>query len=140
MRGRTGRWFWNEIGSNLRISSRSDGWAASDVATLRAISRSDTTRILLPERLQHLLEGLFQHVAPVRIMKQRLNEVAGLLRADVRRQRRHFRIGDELDHARSVGGQRLLPGRADALGAIDPNSFQPDRLGVSSARKSGNIL
>ena len=43
-------------------------------------------------------------------------------RADVRRQRRHLRVGHHLEQHRPVGGQRLVPGGADLRRVVDADA------------------
>ena len=59
-------------------------------------------------------------------LEDRSRQFLGLLEADVGWQRRHLRVGDELDQRRAASGQRLIPRLPDLLRTLDPGSMQPE--------------
>src|SRR5919201_602725 len=59
-------------------------------------------------------------------------ELLRLLERDVRRERRHGRVGDRLQHDRSVRGERLVPRAADLVRVIHPDAPEADQLRVAS--------
>ena len=71
---------------------------------------------------------------------QSLGERLGLLKSDVRRQRRHLRIGLELDDNRAISGERLLPGRTDPIGIVNKDALNPNQLGKFVVGHVGNSL
>ena len=73
-------------------------------------------------------------------VRQRGRQRLGLLERDVRRQRRHLRVGDRLQHHRPVGGERLLPGAGELLGVVDADAAQADQLGVAGVGEVGQLL
>src|SRR5215212_12185318 len=63
------------------------------------------------ELLELALERLLDNPRRVRVaLEQGLGHLLGLIEADVRRQRRHFGVGDGLVEDRAVRRERLIPG------------------------------
>ena len=45
-----------------------------------------------------------------------------------------FGIGLDLEHHRTIGRQRFVPGGADTLGVVDEDALEPDQLGEAGDR------
>ena len=74
--------------------------------------KSFLVRASRQDRRQHLAGGADDNAAFLGVaLPQGRGEGLGLLQSDMRRQRRHFRVGLELDNDRPVGRQRFFPGR-----------------------------
>jgi hypothetical protein len=69
--------------------------------------------------------GVTEEAAGVRIaLVHGLHHRFGLFAGYVRRQWRNVGVDDSVEHARAVGGEGLLPGRPDILGAVDADASQ----------------
>src|SRR5205823_4660554 len=102
--------------------------ARSSVSGVSTRSATAATACLASrlERVEHLPDRLSDHPAARGISVQnRLREVLGLLEGDVRRQRRHLRIRDRLEHRRPVGGKHLVPRVRHLVGIVDPHALEP---------------
>src|SRR5688500_3847029 len=100
-----------------------------DFPTRAGTSATTSSRAPLPPPRQELLELVLErpldHPAPPRIaLGHREGELLRLLEGDVRRQRRHLRVGEDVDDARPVGGERLVPRRAELLRRLDTQPLE----------------
>ena len=129
------------------LRARRSGSCTPDARTLRPSRGLDVRRALSThrpgrDRVEHLPERAGGSSRPrVRVARERgLGEVLRLLERDVRRQRRHLRVDDRLEHGRAVGGERLVPGVAELVRVVDADPVQADQLGVLGVREVGDRL
>src|SRR5919201_5385019 len=105
----------SDSGSSVGIvrASTSSCSTATPVATATSLPTGQELEDLLLERLRDHAPGLGVALA------QRGDERPCLVGPDVRRQRRHVRVADSVDHERPVGRERLPPRVGDLLGLLD---------------------
>src|SRR3954471_13878424 len=83
-----------------------------------------------PGLLHLLLDALLDEAGGVLVTVQdRRRRRLHLLPRGVRRDRRHVGVAADVEARRPVGGQRGVPGGADALGLLHVDPLQPDRPG-----------
>ncbi len=88
-------------------------------------------------RPQHLPGRIGQDAALAAVaFDQRLGKGFGLGEADMRRQRRHFGVGFNLQLYRTVARQSLLPGAAEAFRIVDIDALEADEQGRSSGSEA----
>src|SRR3546814_16103498 len=84
------------------------------------------------ERREQLLGTLLDDAAFIWIaLAQRTHQRLGLFPGDMRRQRRHIGVGDELDDDRAIGCQRQIPGRADVIRLVDADALEAEHLAIA---------
>src|SRR5205823_2278722 len=109
--------------------------------------RCATRRPLLPPR-QRLLElrelaaqRLLHHADTLRIpLDHRLRHLLGLHPRDVRRQRRHLRVGLDFEYARPARGERLLPCVAHLVTVLAVDPAEAEQLRVLRVRDARDPL
>src|SRR5579875_329118 len=105
-----------------------------------SVEPSPSCRSASDELLELALERLLDDPAGVRVARQGHRELLGLLELDVRRQRRHLRVGDRLVDDEALGGERLIPRGADLVGMLDPDPLRPDDLRIAGEVEVGKHL
>jgi hypothetical protein len=73
-------------------------------------------------------------------MQQCVGKLARLLKSDVRRQWRHIRIRDCVDHTRPLGRQGFVPDSRKIFCAIDANALKTKGFCLRSVRKIRQVL
>src|SRR5690349_15091005 len=119
----------SDSGASVGISNAATRTAPTAIASLiRAFMPClPFTRHPVPP----LLRGGGYHAQRIRIALDERGQVRlRLLEADVRRKRRHVRIGHHLEHGRALGGERPLPGGPDVFGPIDADAAEADQARV----------
>src|SRR5690349_6754242 len=95
--------------ASIRMRARGGPGIAGSV--LAGTSRAPAGELLVV--LGHLLaEPVYGKTGPLRVVQLRLEGLFGLLFHDVRRERRNFGVGLELEDHRPVAGQGRVPRRA----------------------------
>src|SRR3546814_15549122 len=93
------------------------------------------------ERREQLLGTLLDDAAFIWIaLAQRTHQRLGLFPGDMRRQRRHIGVGDELDDDRAIGCQRQIPGRADVIRLVDADALEAEHLAIARACQLDGVL
>src|SRR3546814_20923632 len=81
------------------------------------------------ERREQLLGTLLDDAAFIWIaLAQRTHQRLGLFPGDMRRQRRHIGVGDELDDDRAIGCQRQIPDRPEVIRLVDADALEAEPL------------
>ena len=91
------------------------------------MSREQPNSILFAEQpIDDLSCGVADDVSCASVaLRHRRHEGSGLLERDVRRQRRHFRIGLHLQHDRPIAGERFVPRRGQTIGESTKMPLNP---------------
>src|SRR3546814_9808757 len=93
------------------------------------------------ERREQLLGTLLDDAAFIWIaLAQRTHQRLGLFPGDMRRQRRHIGVGDELDDDRAIGCQRQIPGRADVIRLVDADALEAEHLAIARSEEHTSEL
>src|SRR5579883_3101234 len=93
------------------------------------------------DRAEDLPRGLLDDRALARIaFDQRLHELLRLFEGDMRRERRHFRVGLDLEHDRAARRQRFVPGRAELVGIVAIDTAKADQFGEAMVRNVRDFL
>src|SRR3954451_14312320 len=96
-------------------------------ATFELTAGSASSSVLAGKhRRQQLLCGVLQHAAKFGLRWNHADEVLGLFKRDVGRQRRHVRIGIGFKDDRPIGGERFVPGGSDPVRVVDEDALEPD--------------
>src|SRR3954465_6500503 len=113
--------------STTTIVVESHSSVPSDSGSSVGISNVRTFISAVDEFLDLALDRLADDLAARRIARQRLRQLQGLFEADVRRERRHLRVGDRFDQHRLSPPPRPLPPGPDPLPLLPPQppSTQP---------------
>src|SRR5207248_5603212 len=113
----------------------------------QARRRCATRRPLLPPRQrllelrEHAAQRLLHHADTLRIpLDHRLRHLLGLHPRDVRRQRRHLRVGLDFEYARPARGERLLPCVAHLVTVLAVDPAEAEQLRVLRVRDARDPL
>src|SRR5437764_15171687 len=117
--------------STTTIVVESHSSVPSDSGSSVGISNVRTFISAVDEFLDLALDRLADDLAARRITRQRLRQLQGLFEADVRRERRHLRVGDRFDQHRLARAERLFPRVRDLLRIVHTNAAETEQLGVA---------
>src|SRR5581483_11778159 len=73
--------------------------------------------------LDHIFDRLFEDVSGIAALRHRADEIARLLKGDMRRQRRHLGISLRVDDDWTIRIKRLFPGSGHVVRFVQPDAF-----------------